>query len=143
MSFYKQFFFTNKVPQVTMRVHKNVPQSSEALQPYFKESKGIQASVTAFLQDLPSKYFFPTICLMQERRKNSTKELPTRRVKRFAVKFFILRFAQFKESKGFYTTSYIQGQRSVCPKPRIPFFVSRVLGFRSNLSWLKYWLLRD
>ncbi len=59
---------------------------------------------------------------MQE-EKFSTDKLPTRRVIRFAVKFFVLRFAQFKESKGFSTTSYIQGQRSVCPNPRIPFFL--------------------
>jgi hypothetical protein len=69
MSFYKQVFFTNKVPQVTMRVYKNVLQALEVLQPYFKESKGIQASVAAFLQDLPLKNFFPTSYLMQERRK--------------------------------------------------------------------------
>jgi hypothetical protein len=59
----------NKVPQVTTRVYKNVLQASEALQPYFKESKGIQASVAAFLQDLPSKNFFPMSRLKQERRK--------------------------------------------------------------------------
>jgi hypothetical protein len=41
----------------------------EALQPYFKESEGIQASVAAFLQDLLSKSFFPTSRLTQERRK--------------------------------------------------------------------------
>ncbi len=34
-------------------------------------------------------------------------------------------------------------QGSVCPKPRIPFFFgSRVFGFRSGPSRLKYWLLR-
>jgi hypothetical protein len=106
----------------------------EALHPYFKESKGIQASVTAFLQDSPSKIFFLQVVKRKKEEKFSADELPTRRVKRFTVKFFVLRFAQFKESKGFYTTGYIQGQRSVHPKPRIPFFGSRVLGFRSNLS---------
>ncbi len=69
MSFYEQVFFTNKVLQVTKRVYKNVFQASETLQPYFKESEGIQASVTAFLQDLPSKNIFPTSRLTQERRK--------------------------------------------------------------------------
>ncbi len=113
----------NKVPQVTTRVYKNALQASEALQPYFKESKGIQASVAAFLQDFPSKNLFPMSSLKQERRKFSTDKLPTRRVIRFAVKFFFLRFAQFMESEGFSTTSYVQGQRSVCPKPRIPFFL--------------------
>jgi hypothetical protein len=105
---------------------------SEALQPYFKESEGIQASVAAFLQDLLSKNFFPTSRLMQERRKIGTDELPTRRVKRFAIKFFVLRFAQFKESEGFYTTSYVQGQRSVCPKPRIPFFLFTSIGVQKQ-----------
>jgi hypothetical protein len=62
-------FFMNKVPQVTTRVYKNAIQASEALQPYFKESEGIQASVAAFLQNLPSKNFFPTSRLKQERRK--------------------------------------------------------------------------
>jgi hypothetical protein len=66
MSFYEQVFFT--------RFNKNVTQASEALQPYFKEGKGIQGSVAAFLQDLPSKNFFPTSRLMQERRKVSTDE---------------------------------------------------------------------
>ncbi len=36
-----------------------------------------------------------------------------------------------------------QRQRSVCPKLRILFFGSRVLGFRSDLSRLKYRLLQD
>ena len=63
---------------------------------------------------------------------------------RFAIKFFVLRVTQFKKAKDFYTTSYLQEQRSVCPKPRITFFFgSRVLGFRSDPSWLKYWLLPD
>ncbi len=63
----------------------------------------------------------PTSCLTQERRKVSTDELPTRRVQDLPSSFFVLRFAQFKKAKDFYTTSYLQGQRSVCPKPRIPF----------------------
>jgi hypothetical protein len=65
-SFYEQGFF---LEQGSTRFHKNVPQASEALQPYFKESKGIQGSVVAFLQDLPSKIFFPTSCLTQEGEK--------------------------------------------------------------------------
>jgi hypothetical protein len=44
--------------QGSMRVSKNVPQALEVLQPYFKESKGIQGSIAAFLQDSPSKIFF-------------------------------------------------------------------------------------
>jgi hypothetical protein len=53
-SFYKQVFYE----QDSTRVYKNTLQASEVLQPYFKESKGIRASVAAFLQDLPSKIFF-------------------------------------------------------------------------------------
>ncbi len=64
-SFYEQVFYK----QGSTRVYKNALQVLEALQPYFKESEGIQASVVAFLQDLPSKFFFATSCLMQERRK--------------------------------------------------------------------------
>jgi hypothetical protein len=57
------------VPQVTTRVYKNALQALETLQPYFKKSKGIQAFITAFLQDLLPKNFFPTSRLKQERRK--------------------------------------------------------------------------
>jgi hypothetical protein len=64
-SFYEQVFYK----QGFTRVYKNALQALEALHPYFKESEGIQASVAAFLQDLPNKIFFPTNCLMQERRK--------------------------------------------------------------------------
>ncbi len=63
-SFYEQIFL-----QGSTMVYKNATQALEALQPHFKESKGIQASVVAFWQDLPSKNFFPTSRLMQERRK--------------------------------------------------------------------------
>ncbi len=64
-SFYEQVFYK----QSSTRVYKNVLQASEALQPYFKESGGIQGSGVAFLQDSPSKIFFPTSRLTQERRK--------------------------------------------------------------------------
>jgi hypothetical protein len=56
-SFYAQVFYE----QGSTRVYKNVSQASEALHPYFKESEGIQASVAAFLQDSPSKIFFPQV----------------------------------------------------------------------------------
>ncbi len=55
--------------QGSTSVYKNVPQALEVLQPYFKEGGGIQGSVAAFLQDSPSKIFFPTSHLTQERRK--------------------------------------------------------------------------
>ncbi len=60
--------------------------------------------------------------LTQERKKlvptsYLQEEYKTRR------QVFVLRFAQFKKAKNFYTTSYLQGQRPVCPKPRIPFFL--------------------
>ncbi len=63
-SFYEQVFLRGST-----RVYKNATQASEALQPYFKESKVIQGSIAAFLQDLLSRIFFSTSCLMQERRK--------------------------------------------------------------------------
>jgi hypothetical protein len=66
---YKSFYEQDFYKQGSMRVSKKVPQALEALQPYFKESKGIQGSVAAFLQDSPSKNFFPKSCLTQERRK--------------------------------------------------------------------------
>ncbi len=40
-------------------------------------------------------------------------------------------------------TSYLQGERSVCPKPIIPFFWFTSIGFRSGPSWLVYRLLQD
>jgi hypothetical protein len=55
----------------------------------------VQASVTAFLQDLPSKNFFPTSRLTQE-------------------------------SEGFYTTSYVQGQRSRVLNQEIPFWFTSI-----------------
>ncbi len=58
---YKNFCEQVFYEQGSMRVSKNVPQASKALQPYFKESKGIQGSATAFLQDLPSKNCSPNV----------------------------------------------------------------------------------
>ncbi len=52
-SFYEQVFYE----QGSTRVYENVFQVSEALQPYFKESKGIQGSAAAFFQDLLLKIF--------------------------------------------------------------------------------------
>jgi hypothetical protein len=48
-----------------------------------------------------------------------------------------------RKAKDFYAMSYVQGQRSMCPKPRIPFFWFTSIGVQGNPSWLKYWLLRD
>jgi hypothetical protein len=61
--------------------------------------------------------------LTQERRKIEYQRATYKKSIRFAVEFFVLRVAQFKKVKDFYTTSYLQGQRSVCPKPRFPFFL--------------------
>jgi hypothetical protein len=66
---YKSFYEQVIYKQGSTRVDKNAIQASEELQPYLKESEDIQASVAAFLQDSPSKNFFPTSCLMQERWK--------------------------------------------------------------------------
>ncbi len=63
-SFYEQVLY-----KIQQKLTRNVFQALEVLQPYFKESGGIQGPIVAFLQDLPSKIFFPTSCLTQERRK--------------------------------------------------------------------------
>ena len=65
--------------QDSTRVHKNVPQASEGLQPYFKESEGIQASVAAFLLDSPLKNFFLWVVWHKKEEKLSTDELPTQK----------------------------------------------------------------
>ncbi len=75
-----QEFSQTSFLQGSTKVYKKATQASEALLPYFKESKGTQGSIAAFLQDSPSKNFFPMSRLTQKRRKVSTNELPTRRV---------------------------------------------------------------
>jgi hypothetical protein len=60
---------------------------------------------------------------------------------RLAVKICFLRYTQRKKKKKSIPTSYVQGQPFPCPQPRIPFFGSRVVGFSSNPSCLKYWLM--
>ena len=80
-------------------MYKNAFQASEVLQLYFK----------AYLQDLPSRFFFYDL-LNSRKQRIHTDELCTR--------------ATF-----------------TCPQPRIPFFCSRVAGFTSDPSRLKYWLL--
>jgi hypothetical protein len=61
----------NKVQQVTTRIYKNALQASEALQPYFKESKGI--SHTSLRRGIFTRFavkdFFPTSRLTQEIKK--------------------------------------------------------------------------
>jgi hypothetical protein len=126
-SFYEQVFL-----QGSTRIYKNSLQALEVLHPYFKESEGIQASVAVFLQDLPLKNFFPTSCLTQERRKIEYRRATYKKSMRFAVEFLFLRFAQFKKAKDIYTTSYLQRQRSVCPKPRIPFFWFTSIGVQKQ-----------
>ncbi len=49
---YKSFY-----KQVTMRVYQSVFQALEALQPYFKESEGVQASVAAFYKICRQSFF--------------------------------------------------------------------------------------
>jgi hypothetical protein len=45
---------------------------------------------------------------------------------------FVLRVARFKKAKEFYMTSYLQGQRSVCPKPRNSFFWFTSIGVQKR-----------
>ncbi len=75
-SFYEQVFYEHG----STRVYENATQALKALQPYFKESEGIQGSVAAFLQDSPSKIFFLWVIERKKEEKFSTSELPTRRV---------------------------------------------------------------
>jgi hypothetical protein len=51
-------------------------------------------------------------------------------------------FSMCQESKGFYTTSYVRGQRSRVLNQEFLYFGSQVAVFTSNPSCLKYWLLR-
>ncbi len=55
-----------------MRVYKNALQALEALQPYFKESKGISCTSLrcSVLTRFAVKDFFPTSRLIQEIKKN-------------------------------------------------------------------------
>ncbi len=76
--------------------------------------------------------FFPTSRLTQERRKIEYRWATYKKSIRFAIKFFVLRVAQFKRAMDFYTTSYLQGQRSVCPKPRISFFLFTSIGVQKQ-----------
>jgi hypothetical protein len=103
----------NKVPQVTTRVYKNALQALEALQPYFKENKGISCT------SLRS-------CVLT----------------RFTIKeFFSYELLNARNQEKLIPMSYLQGIISYFPQPRIPFFCSQVAVFTSNPSHLKYWLL--
>jgi hypothetical protein len=106
-------FFANKVLQVTMRVYKNALQASEALQPYFKESK----------------------CISRTSLRHGV-------LTRFAVKdFFSYESLNARNQEKIIPMSYLRGIITYVPQPRIPFFCSRVAVFTSNLSRLKYSLL--
>jgi hypothetical protein len=84
----------NKVPQVTTRVYKNALQASEALQPYFKESKGI-----------------------------SRTSLRCGVLTRFTVKeYFSYKLLNARNQEKLIPTSYLRGIISYVPQPRIPFF---------------------
>jgi hypothetical protein len=48
------------------------------------------------------RLFFLRVVYRKKEEKSSTDELPTRKVLRFTVEFFVLQFAQFKESEGFF-----------------------------------------
>jgi hypothetical protein len=84
----------NKVPQVTTRVYKNALQVSEALQPYFKESKGI--SHTSLRHGV---------------------------LTRFVVKdYFSYELLNARNQEKLIPMSYLRGIISYVPQPRIPFF---------------------
>ncbi len=57
-------------------------------------------SRTSYYENSPPKNFFPTSRVTQEKEKSSTDELHTR----FAIEFFlVLRVAQVKKAKGFFS----------------------------------------
>ncbi len=101
-------FFTNKVLQVTTRVYKYALQALEALQPYFKESKGI--SCTSLRCDV---------------------------LTRFAVKgFFSYESLCVRSQEQLWPMSYLQGIISYVPQPRIPFFLFTKSGSQATcLVW--------
>jgi hypothetical protein len=85
----------NKVQQVTTRVYKKTLQVSEALQPYFKESKGI-----------------------------SHTSLHCGVFTRFAVKeIFSYESLNARNQEKLIPTSYLRGIIFYIPQPRIPFFL--------------------
>ncbi len=59
----------NKFLWGSTKVYKKASQVSEVLQPYFNESKGIQGSIAAFLQDSPLS-FFPYESLNSKKAKD-------------------------------------------------------------------------
>ncbi len=137
---------TNKffLEQGSTRVHKNVPQASEALQPYFKESGGIQGSVVAFLQDSPSKILFPKSSLTQERRKVQYQRATYKKSIKIPRRGFCptIRSIQGKQ-RIFIRQATYKGNLPCALNQEFLFFGSQVFGFRSNPSWLMYRLLRD
>jgi hypothetical protein len=136
---YKSFY-----EQVTTRVYQNVFQGLEALQPYIKESEGIQASVAAFLQDSPSKFFFPTSRSTQERRKIWYRRATYKKSKMIRRRVFCPTIFSIQGKRRiFIRQATYKGNVPCVLNQEFPFFDSRVLGFRSNPSWLKHWLLRD
>ncbi len=94
-----------------MRSNKKATQALEVLHPYFKKDRGIQGSVAEFLQDSPSKNFFPTRCLTQERRKIEYWRATYKKSTRIAVDFFCPTSRSIQGKRRiFLLTSYIQGQ---------------------------------
>jgi hypothetical protein len=117
-SFYEQVFF--KVQQKSTR--KPLKHWKRYI-PTSRKAGVFKAPSRRSYKICRQRIFFPMSRLTQERRKIEYWWATYKKSIRFAVKFFVLWVAQFKKAKDFYTTSYLQGQRSVCPKPRILFFL--------------------
>jgi hypothetical protein len=97
----------NKVLQVTTRVHKNALQASEALQPYFKERKGI--SRTSLHRGVLTRFVVKDLFSYESLiARNQEKLIPT---------------------------SYLRGIISYVPQPRIPFFCSQVAVHKQPVSF--------
>jgi hypothetical protein len=116
-SFYEQVFYEVQQESTRMLLKRRKRYS-----PTSRKAKLCKAPSQRSYKICHQRNFFPTSCFTQERRKIEYQRATYKKSIRFANKFFVLRFPQFKKAKDFYMTSYLQGQRSVCPKPRIPFF---------------------
>ncbi len=116
-SFYEQVF-QNKVPQESTRT------SLKRWKCYSPTSRkaGVFKAPSRRSYKICRRRFFSYESFNARKKKIQYQRATYKKSIRFAIEFFVLRVAQFKKAKDFYTTSYLQGQRSVCPKPRIPFF---------------------
>ncbi len=129
-SFYEQVFLRGST-----KVYDKASQASEALHPYFKEGGGIQGSVAAFLQDSPSKIFFPTSRLTQERRKIEYQQATYKKSIRFAIEFFCPTSRSIQESKGLFIWQATYKGNGSTGKPRKPLSPPGLVYCHKKRAW--------